>query len=574
VECEQSAGGKQEIAPTTVKTEIKEEEESASSVPRGASVAGNDESSSEQREKPQQRENREATASVSVREEKNDNNELDNPFAAGDDNEEAAGGDYLLQPTDDGNGSPVMPSTSIPTSKGARSKKGSRETASSVERRGPRKMRAQTKSNKQAKRPHSTLLPHHPQDKHRMRTNMAASTKTTSRTKALARRLLDLDERKMSKKLLKQIEGLAEKMFEDMSTAAGEYLHHLDSKEDSEDEVKAAVKSFPSALSHLNDEERLPIYSAVMYSESAAFVPLLAEVGDSLNVGGEGMRGGLLDVDPDDEDNDSVLQLLVNMADENDTTFDSRYLDVLIKLRESNLLRREDIRRYNLFAYSCFPSKQARFEYLVGWDPQVLKDDEDHYSLVRDVLHDESNFNIDCFAMALKAGMKHFPDDLGFLFEKEDDDDGKTICQLAFEKIGKDEALRVIRECIPVSADYPILHHVIKNAPEYMNDFARRYPSAILLRDENGRSFHHVALSSGKNLQNDHMFFLNLRDVEIGEKDPVTDLYPFMNAASAKVPDVETTYYLLRRNPSVVDRSRRIVKCESAKKKAGKKRKR
>ena len=107
-----------------------------------------------------------------------------------------------------------------------------------------------------------------------------------------------------------------------------------------------------------------------------------------------------------------------------------------------------------------------------------------------------------------------------------------------------------------------------------MNDFARRYPSAIFLRDEKQRSFHHVALRSGKNLQNDHMFFLKLRDDEIEEKDPVTDLYPFMNAASAEVPDVETIYYLLRRNPSVVDRSRRIVKCKSAKKKAGKKRKR
>ena len=203
-----------------------------------------------------------------------------------------------------------------------------------------------------------------------------------------------------------------------------------------------------------------------------------------------------------------------------------------------------------------------------------MKEDEDHISLIRGVLHTMNNMRTDRFAMALKAGMKHFPDDLGFLFEKEDDDDGKTMCQLAFEKIGKDEALRVIRECIPVSADYPILHHVIKNAPEYMNDFARRYPSAIFLRDENGRLFHHVALSSGRNLQNASMLLLKLRDDELEEKDPLTDLYPFMNAASAEVPDLETIYYLLRRNPSVVDRSRRIVKCKSAKKKAGKKRKR
>jgi len=378
----------------------------------------------------------------------------------------------------------------------------------------------------------------------------------------------------MSKKLLKQFEGLAEKMFEDMATAAGEYLHDLDEEEDSEDAVKAAVKSFPAALSHLNEIGRLPIQSAVWHPKSVPCVALLAEVGDKLNVGGEGMRGGLLVGDPDDEDNVNALQLLANLTNKKDTVSDSTRLDVLIKLRESNLLRKEDIRRYDLLNESCFPLAKARFEYLLDWDPQVLKADEDHYSLIRRVLDIAISEKIDRFAMALKAGIKHFPDDLGFLFEKDDDDDGKTICQLAFEKLGKDEALRVIRECIPVSANYPILHHVIKNAPEYMNDFARGYPSAIFLRDENGRLFHHVALISGRNLQNDPMIIMQMTDDKVEEKDPVTDLYPFMNAASAEVPDVETIYYLLRRNPSVVDRSRRIVKCKSAKKNAGKKRKR
>ena len=278
-------------------------------------------------------------------------------------------------------------------------------------------------------------------------TMSASNNNTTSTTKALARHLLDLDERKMSKKLLKQFEGLAENIFEDMSTAAGEYLHDLDVREDSVDEVKAVVKKFPSALSHLNAKGRLPIQSAIWNIESFVFVPLLAEVGDTLNVGGRGMRGGLLVGDPDDEDNRNVLQLLVNMKAKIFTECDSKFLDVLIKLRESNLLRKEDIRQYYLLLYSCDPSMQARFEYLLDWDPQVLKEDEDHVSLIRNVLDFDSNERrIDGFPMALKAGMKHFPDDLGFLFEKDNDgDDEKNTCQLAFEKLGKDEALRVIR---------------------------------------------------------------------------------------------------------------------------------
>jgi len=75
---------------------------------------------------------------------------------------------------------------------------------------------------------------------------------TTSPTKRLAHTLLDLDDT-LSSKLMKQFEVLSEKMIEDMSTAAGKYLHNLCVEEDSADEVKAVVKKFPSALSHLNE---------------------------------------------------------------------------------------------------------------------------------------------------------------------------------------------------------------------------------------------------------------------------------------------------------------------------------
>ena len=137
----------------------KTEEESAASsvsVPRCASAAGNQEPSSEKKVERHQSDNREAAGLVSARQEKNDNEELNIPFAAGDDKESSAGGDDLVQRTNDGNGSPVMPATSIATSKMTRSKKRSRET--SVEIRSPRHLRAQTtRSMKRAKHPHSTL---------------------------------------------------------------------------------------------------------------------------------------------------------------------------------------------------------------------------------------------------------------------------------------------------------------------------------------------------------------------------------------------------------------------------------
>ena len=86
-----------------------QEVSAAPSVPRGASDAGNEEPSSEQHEGHQQSDIRDYAGLISVRQEKNYNEGLNIPFAAGDDKESSAGGNNLVQPTNDGNGSPVMP---------------------------------------------------------------------------------------------------------------------------------------------------------------------------------------------------------------------------------------------------------------------------------------------------------------------------------------------------------------------------------------------------------------------------------------------------------------------------------
>ena len=174
--------------------------------------------------------------------------------------------------------------------------------------------------------------------------------------------------------------------------------------------------------------------------------------------------------------------------------------------------------------------------------------------------------------MALNAGVKHFPEEQGFLFHR--DGEGITACRHAFETLGKDNTLKLIQECIPASANYPILHHVIKNNPEYLNDFAVRYPAATFLLDENQRSLHQVALISGMNFNTDSMFLLQMTGEKVEEKDPVTDLYPFMLAACAEKRYVSTIYYLLRRNPVLVEGGSRWLGKSKQSKTAGKKRKR
>jgi len=222
-------------------------------------------------------------------------------------------------------------------------------------------------------------------------------------------------------------------------------------------------------------------------------------------------------------------------------------LDTLKKHQKCKLIRKEDVRQYQLLFWSCRQVANQRFDYLVDWDPEALKN-----SLLagKPLIHaalDRDDENMETFAMLLKAGMKYLPEHLGLLFRKNSL--GTTACEFAFEQQGKDETFKVIQERIPADSDYPVLHHVITHTPHYMDDFTLRYPSAIFLRDENQHCLLHAALSSGTHLNTDAVFILRMRDYEIEEIDPVTELYPFAIAASAAEIDLFTIFHLLRRNP-------------------------
>jgi hypothetical protein len=90
-----------------------------------------------------------------------------------------------------------------------------------------------------------------------------------------------------------------------------------------------------------------------------------------------------------------------------------------------------------------------------------------------------------------------------------------------------------------------------------MNDFTSKYPSALFLRDEHNRLLHHVALSSGINMRTDALLISHISDEKLVEKDPVSDLYPFVIAASGERSDLYTVYHLLGRNPSILDNDHR-----------------
>jgi hypothetical protein len=135
---------------------------------------------------------------------------------------------------------------------------------------------------------------------------------------------------------------------------------------------------------------------------------------------------------------------------------------------------------------------------------------------------------------------------------------GQTACERAFEEYGTDETMAAIGDLIPFDdPKVPILHHVAKHAPQYMKEFACRYPSATYFRDCKGRTLHQAALASGnKTFIDDPLFFLEMSDEQVREIDPGSDLYPFMVSASGEMCDLSAVYSLLRRNPALGHRNK------------------
>jgi hypothetical protein len=363
------------------------------------------------------------------------------------------------------------------------------------------------------------------------------------------------------------IKEILEEAQKKVTVHTGKYLHDLDNTKPDLDTLQKMNAAVPLSLSHPNDRGQLPIQSAAWGNHSVGYIPLLAKEGRKHQVGGHDNRGGLLVDDPHDNGRKNVLQLLAAMRDDtNPVPTDTAHLNTMMELRESNLLLKEDIQEYDLLYYACGPGAQLRFDYFIDWDAQGLKN---HQVGGLPIIHALIKYRegIECFQVFFKAALNHYPQDLGLLFQK--DNAGATACDRAFDKYGKDETMKAIGECIPFDdPKLPILHHVVKNAPQFVNDFAFRYPSAAYLRDEQRRTLLQAYIASGtKTYKNNAMFFIRMRDEEIREIDPGTDLYPFMVLASDQTSDLSAVNYLLRRNPSLAHGGKKSVSKGGRKKK-------
>ncbi len=375
--------------------------------------------------------------------------------------------------------------------------------------------------------------------------------------KLLSAELLRYDEGGLPPDLVDDLKVIAAKTSMLISVRAGEFLHKLDDTKHSEKEVKSVINMFPRAISHTLEGGQLPIHSAVTYHPDTAlsFIPLLAQEGIIRNVGGHNKRGGLLSPVPHSSRNSNLIQLLANISKPKDPVgADKMCLEALKRLKDVGLLCRQDIKEHNLLFNSNHPLTKARFEFLVQWDPEMLKmpDSENGIPLIHDTLKITTNIEdaLKRFELVVQTSFRHFPDEYGLLFQKHG---GSTACEGAFSLFGRQTTMGIIRNHIPTSDNRPILHSVIKYVPQFMDLFTRHYFSATYVTDSDGRSLFLASLASGNvSFESNATFYSTCTDEQVGGKDPVTDLFPFALAASGNLSDLDAVFTLLRRAPGLI----------------------
>ena len=354
------------------------------------------------------------------------------------------------------------------------------------------------------------------------------------------------------------IKEIAKKFKMDIANHTGDLLHDLLGDVPGKETLKKLIHEFPSSLEYeyydnINSvyDGRFPIHSAVR--KSVECIPLLAEQGVKYNIGGDFGRGGLLVDDPTDSDNLNVLQLLVNLEDSNNPVpSDFTYLNTMQDLRDMNLLVKDDISDQNLLFYACSSTSKLRFEYLADWSQDGLKTYKCEGLPIFHSIILYSPYR-DAFPIFLEASLQRHPHDAGLLFQK--DQHGRTTCECAFDKFGKEETLNILQDLIPPDApQFPILHHVAKHIPQYMDDFASRYTSSIYTRDMFGYT---VSQVESQGIEGTHMYREN--GTRMIDPDMIAGLYPFMVAASGNTRHhLSAVYCLIRREPSLVHGGKRI----------------
>ncbi|GFH46358.1 hypothetical protein CTEN210_02832 [Chaetoceros tenuissimus] len=358
----------------------------------------------------------------------------------------------------------------------------------------------------------------------------------------------DWKDEKCWKDLEKTVLSTKEKLVETF----GKSLHRLSQFKPEECTVKKVVKKFPDSLKVENKKKRLPIQSCVVdFRRAEKYIPMLAREGVKHDVGYEEGRGGLLVREPSSRS--QTLQLLVRGYKAAETKDDDENIvKVLQVLHNDGLLKKEDLAGWGLIRFCTWKWSQKRFKYLLSLDPHILED----YEAFEDTLMHlvlSPYVKIEHIKALWTTTMELFPEQVGYLFQKDVEME-MTVVERAIEVYGEKETMEVLHDILSPSSQFPILHHALVHAPKLDKIFMKWFPWAYNLRDDHGRSLVQCILAAGAGAvrENSHIF-ASMSDDQIRTKDPVTTLYPFAAVASGEEGDLEKAFYLLRRQPCVLE---------------------
>lgn len=197
----------------------------------------------------------------------------------------------------------------------------------------------------------------------------------------------------------------------------------LNDERDTEQEVELALRFFPTVLC-LRRYGYFPIFWLSKSVSSVSFIPLFAQLGQEFGLFQEVERGGLVF---GANGMDVFSQLAATCAEdasckrsdqEQQRVVDKQFLTVIKKLRKRTLMKRSDIRKYKMIDIICNQSvfPERRFRYLIDWDPKSLLSKDKTLS-IRLIEKFFDKDDISGLQMLFELSMKHYPAELGFIFD-------------------------------------------------------------------------------------------------------------------------------------------------------------
>ncbi len=285
----------------------------------------------------------------------------------------------------------------------------------------------------------------------------------------------------------------------------------------------------------------LPIHSAAG-ANASEFVVLLAKAGKRY-----GMRedGGLLSQDGIGM---NVYQLLVSKD----------HSETLKALYDARILNRDVARRHSIAHFAAWCRSLKTLKLCADIDPASLFLEDNGRGSPLNVLacmpgdlEGKITTIKYIFNKAIQCDPAH-PSVGGLLTPTPSvvrNEETVTTLHNMIERNGEDTTWNLIEEMLSRYTDIPILHRVIKHAPDQILNTIQRFPQAVFIRDNDNRLPIHVALEEGMQWCFELVSILNANISHLKDKDPVTGFYPYALAASEPSCDLKTIIHLLKLYP-------------------------